>query len=74
MSQCKVNNWVTDGVAIAIQITFVFAFLTVFFFVYVIAFYDVMEIYDLIEYRINKYYGGRMEDRLSENCWRQKFP
>jgi hypothetical protein len=35
MSQCKVNNWVTDGVAIAIQITFVFAFLTVFFFVYV---------------------------------------
>jgi hypothetical protein len=35
MSHCKVNNWVTDGISIAIQVTFVFAFLTVFFFVYV---------------------------------------
>jgi hypothetical protein len=35
MSRCKVNNWVTDGIGIAIQITFIFAFLTVFFFVYV---------------------------------------
>ena len=32
---CKVNKWVINGVQMAIQITFVFAFLTVFFFVYV---------------------------------------
>ena len=32
---CKVNNWVIDGVSIAIQVTFIFAFLTVFFFAYV---------------------------------------
>lgn len=35
MFQCKNNNWITNIVAIAIQVTFVFAFLTVFFFVYV---------------------------------------
>ena len=35
MSQCKINNWVTDGVTISIQVVFVFAFLTMFFFVYV---------------------------------------
>ena len=35
MSECKVNNWVTDGVTISIQVVFVFAFLTMFFFVYV---------------------------------------
>jgi len=32
---CKTNEWVSDGISIAIQVTFVFAFLTVFFFVYV---------------------------------------
>jgi predicted nucleic acid-binding Zn ribbon protein len=35
MSHCKVNNWVTYGISIATQVTFVYAFLTVFFFVYV---------------------------------------
>ena len=35
MTQCKTNNWITNGSAISIQIMFVFAFLTVFFFVFV---------------------------------------
>lgn len=36
MIQCKVNNhWVNDGIAIAIQVSLVFSFLTIFFFVYV---------------------------------------
>ena len=34
-SACKTNNWVTEGIFGGIQVTFIFAFLTVFFFVYV---------------------------------------
>lgn len=32
---CKTNHWVTHGIGIAIQVTFIFAFLTIFFFAYV---------------------------------------
>lgn len=32
---CKTNKWIMGGISIAIQVTFIFAFLTVFFFVYV---------------------------------------
>jgi hypothetical protein len=32
---CKSNQWVTHGIGIAIQVTFIFAFLTIFFFAYV---------------------------------------
>lgn len=32
---CKINHWVIDGISIAIQVSFVFAFMTVFFFMYV---------------------------------------
>lgn len=32
---CKTNRWITEGVSIVIQVTFIFAFLTVFFFAYV---------------------------------------
>lgn len=32
---CKTNKWITEGISIAIQVTFIFAFLTVFFFAYV---------------------------------------
>ena len=36
MISCKINNhWVNDGIAIAIQVSLVFSFLTIFFFVYV---------------------------------------
>lgn len=33
---CNSNVWITDGFALAFQIVFVFAFLTIFFFVYVV--------------------------------------
>ena len=32
---CKINPWLSTGVSIAIQVTFIFLFLTVFFFLYV---------------------------------------
>jgi len=35
MNKCKTNNLIKKGISIIIQITFVFAFLTIFFFVYV---------------------------------------
>lgn len=35
MNTCKRNIFITDGIAIIIQVTFIFAFLTIFFFLYV---------------------------------------